>query len=157
MHNIDTIVQLRLIEKLYSLKISNINSLFSNKIQYLVLHLVNISFFPPKNTNNKQTQIRKLESRIMELENDLDTEARRSADVIKTARKSEKKLKELQFGVEDEKKTAERAQDTADKLNQKLKKMRMQLEEAVSFNSSSSFLRSTVGDMRETTINCYNI
>ena len=79
-----------------------------------------------------KNQIRKLESRIMELENDLDTEARKSADVIKTARKTEKKVKEMQFAVDDEKKTAERAQDTADKLNQKLKKMRVQLEEAVS-------------------------
>ena len=90
-------------------------------------YLMNIITF-----HNLQNTIRKLESRIMELENDLDSEARRSADVIKTARKGEKKVKELQFAVEDEKKTAERAQDTAEKLNQKLKKMRMQLEEAVS-------------------------
>jgi len=79
-----------------------------------------------------KNQIRKLESRIMELENDLDTEARKSAEVIKTARKTEKKVKEMQFAIDDEKKTAERAQDTADKLNQKLKKMRLQLDEAVS-------------------------
>ena len=75
-------------------------------------YLMNIITF-----HNLQNTIRKLESRIMELENDLDSEARRSADVIKTARKGEKKVKELQFAVEDEKKTAERAQDTAEKLS----------------------------------------
>lgn len=68
----------------------------------------------------------------MELESDVDTEARKGADAIKLARKSEKKVKELAFQVEDEHKAAERAQDTADKINQKLKKMRIQLEEAVS-------------------------
>ena len=77
----------------------------------------------------------------MELENDLDNEARKSAESIKSARKADKKVKELAFQIEDEHKAAERAQDTADKLNQKLKKMRLQFEEAVSSRESTRILR----------------
>ena len=76
----------------------------------------------------------------MELESDVDTESRKSAETIKIARKSEKKVKELQFQLEDDRKSVERAQDIADKLNQKLKKMRLQLEEAVGVYKSTSFL-----------------
>merc|ERR1712142_599454 len=38
-----------------------------------------------------KAQIRKLENRVMELESDLDTEVRKSANVLKQARKAEKK------------------------------------------------------------------
>merc|ERR1711962_670813 len=43
-----------------------------------------------------KAQIRKLEQRIMELESDLDTEARKSADVLKQARKADKRVKEVE-------------------------------------------------------------
>ena len=47
-----------------------------------------------------KAQIRKLEQRIMELESDLDTEARKSADVLKQARKADKRVKECEFALE---------------------------------------------------------
>merc|ERR1712168_1596952 len=53
-----------------------------------------------------KAQIRKLEQRIMELESDLDTEARKSADVLKQARKAEKRVKEVEAALEDERTAA---------------------------------------------------
>ena len=68
---------------------------------------------------------------IMELEGDLDTEGRKSAEVVKQARRADKRVKEVQMQLEEERKGAERTQEAAEKLNMKLKKMRMQLEEVV--------------------------
>ena len=68
---------------------------------------------------------------IIELENDLDTEGRKSAEIVKQARKAEMKVREMQLQLEDEHKANERTQDAAEKMNAKLKKMRMQLEETV--------------------------
>merc|ERR1739838_159084 len=44
-----------------------------------------------------KNQIRKLEQRILELESDLDTEGRKSSEIVKAARKAEKKVKEVEF------------------------------------------------------------
>merc|ERR1719427_505767 len=55
-----------------------------------------------------KVQIRKLEQRIMELESDLDTEARKSADVLKQARKADKRVKEVEFALDDERKASEK-------------------------------------------------
>jgi len=72
--------------------------------------------------------IRKLEGRIMELESDLDTEGRRSAEVVKQARKADKRVKEMEFQLEDERKANERNADHAEKMSEKVKKYRMQVE-----------------------------
>merc|ERR1711881_194461 len=77
-----------------------------------------------------KNQIRKLEARIVELESDVDTEARKASEAIKVGRKAEKQAKELTFQLEDEHKAVERANDASEKLNAKMKKMRLQLEEA---------------------------
>lgn len=69
----------------------------------------------------------------MELESDLDTEGRRSADIVKQARKADKHSKEMEFQLEDEHKAYERALDAAEKANTKVKKLRMQIEEMVRF------------------------
>merc|ERR1719283_588845 len=76
-----------------------------------------------------KAQIRKLEGRILELESDLDTEGRRSADVAKDARRADKKVKELQFALEDEKRAVERNTEAAEKLNEKINVMRLKIEE----------------------------
>ena len=70
---------------------------------------------------------------ILELENDLDTEGRKSAEIVKQARKADIRVREIQLQFEDERKANERTQDAAEKMNAKLKKMRMQLEEAVRY------------------------
>jgi len=76
-----------------------------------------------------KTQIRRLEGRILELESDLDTEGRRSADVAKQARKADKKVKELQFQLEDEKRAVANNVEAAEKLNQKVNVYRLKVEE----------------------------
>merc|ERR1719234_526537 len=44
-----------------------------------------------------KNQIRKLEQKVMEVEGELDNEARKSTESIKIARKADKRVKELQF------------------------------------------------------------
>merc|ERR1711952_496696 len=63
----------------------------------------------------------KLESRIKELENELDTEQRRLSDSTKTLRKSERKIKELEFQSEEDHKHAAHMQDLVEKLQNKLR------------------------------------
>jgi myosin heavy chain 6/7 len=74
--------------------------------------------------------IRKLEQRIIELESDLDTEARKAAEAVKVGRKAEKKVKELQLTTEDDAKAVAAANANGAKLSEKLNKMRLALDEA---------------------------
>ena len=62
----------------------------------------------------------KLESRIHELENELDGEQRRLGDSTKNLRKSERKLKELEFQADEDQKQHNHMQDLVDKLQQKV-------------------------------------
>merc|ERR1711974_60156 len=50
----------------------------------------------------------KMETRIRELESELDAESRRFADVSKNLRKSERSIKELAFAADEDKKNHER-------------------------------------------------
>ncbi|XP_069988200.1 myosin heavy chain, muscle [Penaeus vannamei] len=72
----------------------------------------------------------KLESRIRELETQLDDESRRHADAQKNLRKCERRIKELSFQSDEDKKNHERMQDLVDKLQQKIKTYKRQIEEA---------------------------
>merc|ERR1712098_1687 len=56
----------------------------------------------------------KMETRIRELESELDAESRRNGDISKNLRKSERTIKELTFaGDEDNKKQIEEAEEIA--------------------------------------------
>ncbi|XP_042212124.1 myosin heavy chain, muscle-like [Homarus americanus] len=72
----------------------------------------------------------KLESRVHELEGQLDDEARRHSDAQKNLRKCERRIKELSFQSDEDKKNHERMQDLVDKLQQKIKTYKRQIEEA---------------------------
>ncbi|GAB6026685.1 hypothetical protein CHUAL_013196 [Chamberlinius hualienensis] len=74
--------------------------------------------------------IQKLEQKVRELENELDSEQRRHADAQKNLRKSERRIKELAFQSEEDRKNHERMQDLVDKLQQKIKTYKRQIEEA---------------------------
>jgi len=74
--------------------------------------------------------IRKLEQRIIELESDLDTEARKAAEAVKVGRKAEKKAKELAMQMDDDAKAVAASNANAAKLGEKLNKMRLALDEA---------------------------
>merc|ERR1712142_951183 len=72
----------------------------------------------------------KLETRVRELESQLDNEARRHSDSQKNLRKCERRIKELTFQSDEDKKNHERMQDLVDKLQQKIKTYKRQIEEA---------------------------
>merc|ERR1712080_297383 len=71
----------------------------------------------------------KMETRIRELESELDAENRRHADVTKNLRKSERSIKELTFAADD-RKNHERMQALIDQLQGKVKSYKKQIEEA---------------------------
>merc|ERR1712071_693019 len=72
----------------------------------------------------------KMETRIRELESDLDAESRRNGDVCKNLRKSERSIKELAFAADEDKKNHERMQSLIDQLQGKVKSYKKQIEEA---------------------------
>merc|ERR1740121_2453262 len=72
----------------------------------------------------------KMETRIRELESELDAESRRYGDVTKNLRKAERSIKELTFGSDEDKKNHERMQALIDQLQGKVKSYKKQIEEA---------------------------
>merc|ERR1712077_41972 len=72
----------------------------------------------------------KMETRIRELESELDAENRRLGDASKNLRKSERHVKELTYTMDEDKKNQERMQALIDQLQGKLKSYKKQIEEA---------------------------
>merc|ERR1739838_11640 len=72
----------------------------------------------------------KLDSRVRELESELESENRRSADSQKNLRKSERRIKELSFAADEDRKNHERMQSLVDQLQAKIKSYKKQIEEA---------------------------
>merc|ERR1739848_759903 len=75
-------------------------------------------------------QVQKLEARMREIENELDSEQRRTADSIKANRKLERRIKEVTYQGEEDKKNLARIQDLVDKLQVKVKTYKRQAEES---------------------------
>ena len=71
-----------------------------------------------------------METRIRELESEMEAESRRFADAQKNMRKSERRVKELIFASEEDKKNQERMQALVDQLQSKIKSYKKQIEEA---------------------------
>merc|ERR1712141_989776 len=74
--------------------------------------------------------VNKLDTRIRELESELDAENRRFADAQKNLRKSERRIKELTFGSDEDRKNHQRMQSLVDQLQAKIKSYKKQIEEA---------------------------
>merc|ERR1712029_494384 len=74
--------------------------------------------------------IAKMETRIRELESELDAENRRLGDASKNLRKSERHVKELTYTIDEDKKNQERMQAPIDQLQGKIKSYKKQIEEA---------------------------
>merc|ERR1711971_641243 len=72
----------------------------------------------------------KLESRIHELESELESENRRNGDSFKNLKKSERRIKELTFACDEDRKNHERMQTLIDQLQSKIKSYKKQIEEA---------------------------
>merc|ERR1711936_1082157 len=71
-----------------------------------------------------------METRIRELESELDAETRRFGDVNKNLHKSERSIKELTFAGDEDRKSHERMQALIDQLQGKVKSYKKQIEEA---------------------------
>ena len=74
--------------------------------------------------------VSKMETRIRELESDLDAENRRMGDAQKNMRKSERRIKELTYQQDEDRKNHERMQALIDQLQGKIKSYKKQIEEA---------------------------
>merc|ERR1712184_131685 len=72
----------------------------------------------------------KMETRIRELESEMDAEGRRAADAQKNLRRSERRIKELSFAGDEDRKNHERMQGLIDSLQGKIKTYKKQIEEA---------------------------
>merc|ERR1712241_681663 len=72
----------------------------------------------------------KMDTRIRELESELDAENRRMADAQRNMRKSERKIKELSYQQDEDRKNHERMQALIDQLQGKIKSYKKQIEEA---------------------------
>uniref|UniRef100_A0A2K5ZCS8 Myosin heavy chain 15 n=1 Tax=Mandrillus leucophaeus TaxID=9568 RepID=A0A2K5ZCS8_MANLE len=75
-------------------------------------------------------QIQKLESRVHELEGELEGEIRRSAEAQRGARRLERCIKELTYQAEEDKKNLSRMQTQMDKLQLKVHNYKQQVEVA---------------------------
>ncbi|XP_053282090.1 myosin heavy chain, fast skeletal muscle-like [Pleuronectes platessa] len=75
-------------------------------------------------------QLQKLESRVRELESEIEAEQRRGVDAVKGVRKYERRVKELTYQTEEDKKNVSRLQDLVDKLQLKVKAYKRHSEEA---------------------------
>merc|ERR1712142_425894 len=73
--------------------------------------------------------IAKMDTRIRELESELDAENRRFADAQKNLRRSERHVKELAYTQEEDRKNHERMQALIDQLQGKIKSYKKQIEE----------------------------
>merc|ERR1711892_886302 len=74
--------------------------------------------------------LNKMDTRIRELESELDTECRRCGDATKGLRKAERKVSELAHSQEEDRKNHERMQALVDQLQGKMKTYKKQIEEA---------------------------
>merc|ERR1712079_976412 len=72
----------------------------------------------------------KLESRIRDLEAELDSEQRRLGDATKNYKKADRGIKELTFRQDEDRKNAEKMQELVEKLQNQVRAYKRQIEEA---------------------------
>ncbi|XP_075904082.1 myosin, heavy chain 7B, cardiac muscle, beta a isoform X2 [Nelusetta ayraudi] len=75
-------------------------------------------------------QVQKLEARVKELENELESEQKKGQEYQKILRKYERRIKELSYQAEEDKKNLVRLQDLIDKLQTKVKSYKRQTDDA---------------------------
>merc|ERR1712066_501273 len=74
--------------------------------------------------------VNKMETRIRELESEVDAENRRMADAQKNLRKSERHIKEITYSADEDRKNQDRMQGLVEQLQGKIKSYKKQIEEA---------------------------
>merc|ERR1712145_14178 len=74
--------------------------------------------------------VAKMETRLRELESELDAESSRLGDAQKNLRKSERQVKEYTYQQDEDRKNNERMQALVDQLQSKIRSYKKQIEEA---------------------------
>jgi len=74
--------------------------------------------------------VAKMETRIRDLENDLNTEAKRHSETMNNAIRHERRAKELELQTEEDQKNMKRLQEMVEKLSNKVKLYKRKVEEA---------------------------
>merc|ERR1719145_430951 len=93
----------------------------------------------------------KMDTRIRELESEMDAENRRMADAQKNLRKSERRIKELVYQQDEDRKNHERMQILIDQLQGKIKAYKKQIEEAEEIAALNlAKFRAAQGNLAET-------
>uniref|UniRef100_A0AAQ4PJB7 Myosin, heavy chain 10, non-muscle n=1 Tax=Gasterosteus aculeatus aculeatus TaxID=481459 RepID=A0AAQ4PJB7_GASAC len=77
-----------------------------------------------------KASITALEAKILQLEEQMEQEAKERAAANKIVRRTEKKLKEVMMQVEDERRHADQYKEQMEKANSRMKQLKRQLEEA---------------------------
>ncbi|XP_033121498.1 myosin-10-like isoform X2 [Anneissia japonica] len=77
-----------------------------------------------------KSQIQSLETKVQQLEEQLDVETRERQLAVRTARKTEKKMKEQSLNIEEERRHADSYKDQVDKATNRVKMLKRQLDEA---------------------------
>merc|ERR1712241_1190954 len=72
----------------------------------------------------------KMETRIRELESEVDAEQRRMGDATKNLRKSERRIKEMSYAADEDRKNQDRMQKLVGDLQDKIKSYKKQIEGA---------------------------
>ncbi|XP_059201185.1 myosin-7-like isoform X2 [Centropristis striata] len=75
-------------------------------------------------------QMQKLEARVKELENEVESEQKKGSEAVKGIRKYERRIKELTYQTDEDRKNIARLQDLVDKLQLKVKAYKRTSEEA---------------------------
>merc|ERR1719219_1513977 len=78
----------------------------------------------------RNSAMNKMDTRIRELESEVDAEHRRLGDAVKNLRKGERRIKELTYSADEDRKNQERMQGLVDQLQGKIKSYKKQIEEA---------------------------
>uniref|UniRef100_A0A673MNE8 Myosin-6 n=1 Tax=Sinocyclocheilus rhinocerous TaxID=307959 RepID=A0A673MNE8_9TELE len=95
-------------------------------------------------------QVQKLEARVRDLENEVESEQKKSSEAVKGIRKYERRIKELTYQTEEDRKNLARLQDLVDKLQLKVKAYKRAAEEAEEqANTHNSKLRKIQHELDE--------
>merc|ERR1711915_259700 len=99
--------------------------------------------------------IAKMETRVRELDSELDAENRRCSDAQKNLRKSERHIKELTYQQDEDRKNHERMQGLIDQLQSKIKSYKKQIEEAEEIAALNlAKYRQTQGNLADSAERC---
>merc|ERR1712193_367027 len=77
-----------------------------------------------------ECQVKDCQTRLDELESEVDAEQRRMGDATKNLRKSERRIKEMSYAADEDRKNQDRMQKLVGDLQDKIKSYKKQIEEA---------------------------